>query len=181
MLRNGILHATQLVKGMEFDGPTRSSSVVHNDNAASGDVLSESKTSSGDEEDDVKLIISSGRNSTPTAVLKDCSDKVDNQLSLNDDYEQPQPEFLTESAPTETGLNYQLVVALIRSSPGSCRTDRVKVEKRWRQLLSTNHQGVLPEQVPDSIPCPYYLPRSVFREGVAAAAVTDPQTLNSLA
>lgn len=46
MLRNGILHATQLVKDMEFDGPTCSSSVVHNDNAASGDVLSESETSS---------------------------------------------------------------------------------------------------------------------------------------
>ena len=163
------------------------------------------------------MIISSGWDSTPTAVPKDCSDKVDDQLSLNDDHEQLQSEFITKSAPAEAEL--PVGGATDQEQPGvlSLNDDHVQPQTRFPRE-SDRAEAELPAggganqeqpRVPQNRSCeggekvaptninqpprrsaragagqhssPYHLPRPVFREGVAAAAVTDPQILNSLA
>ena len=189
--RTDILHATQLVKDMGL-GTSQSSDCETSGDVPCRDVPLEVESASEGEEDDLELVVSCRQTSVPGAVPEDVSCDFDQQLMLDGDNAPSQLEVPQEDV-AHTGQEQQTEAELAVDGDG----DAVPWGPEASQTSTTRDAGseVRPaDEVSKSNPPvrrstragagqhsnPYHLPRPVMREDMAAAVI-DPQILNSIA
>lgn len=188
--RNDILHATQLVKDMGLGTSPSAGPGVGGEDILSSDVLSEEGTGSGDEDDDLELVILRQQSSALGGIQENLSNYFDGQPMFNDDSGQSQSEIPkgdVAHSDQELQITAQLAVdgdadpeepealqagtsggAGAKAMPANDDTNTSAPVRCSTRAGAGQHSN------------PHRLPRSVMREG-GAAAVIDPQILNSVA